>query len=500
MHRSQVFGYLLVAFLFGVGFASFVSLSNGSVLITILAGTIIITIAGYQKTFSAKGLLIGVLILSSAFGIFCYNQSVLNHSVLREFANKEAGQKGVPVLLRGYITEIQNNQIIFKAKELEVADRVFNINEEVLLVTRENSALKMGQTISVNGPVRIPENFSDFNYQEYLEHKGIYTTMLSPRIQPAPSIQLSFLTRIKLSLYSKLFEVRTKFESGLAHAISEPYSSYLLGVLLGNKTQLPDSLVQAFNTTGTTHILAVSGYNITIIAEALLAVLVFFTRRRNAFWLSLIIILCFTLLTGATASVVRAAVMGSLLLCANSYGRLYDPKNSILLAAAVMVWHNSSVLRFDIGFQLSFLAVLGLFYIYPILKQKTFKLPAGRGIKELLLMSLSAQLAVAPLLAYYFHSFSVVSLPTNLLVLPVVPAVMLLGFLSGLAGLVLPVLGTLVGSLAWVLSAYQLRVITLFASLPHASLSITLNSFWLGIIYVALVCLVWKFYTKLYEA
>ena len=258
---------------------------------------------------------------------------------------------------------------------------------------------------------------------------------------------------------------------------------YINGILLGARQSIPKDLKEVFNRTSTTHILAISGYNITVIADAVLAGLVFCMRRRYAFWVSVVVIILFTLLTGASASVVRAAIMGLLFLFASGYGRLYDAKNSIVLAGAVMIYFNPRVLVFNIGFQLSFLAVLGLLYIYPVLKHLTIKWPDIFELKELALMTVSAQIAVAPLLAHYFRQFSLVSLPANILVLPFVPAVMLLGFLSGLGGLIFLPLGQLIGYVAWALSLYQIKVIQFLAALPLASLSFSFD--WL---LVALAC------------
>jgi len=181
--------------------------------------------------------------------------------------------------------------------------------------------------------------------------------------------------------------------------------------------------------------------------------------------MSVIIIVLFVILTGASASVVRAAVMGLLLLFANGYGRLYNPKNSIIFAGAAMVYFNPFVLVFDIGFQLSFVAVLGLIYFYPRFDDKLKKMPKFGNLKEIFLMTLSAQIAVAPLLIYYFRNFSLVSLPVNLMILPFIPFAMFAGFISGLAGMIFPSFGQVIGWVAWAITTYQIKVVELFAKM-----------------------------------
>ncbi|MDP4001538.1 MAG: ComEC/Rec2 family competence protein, partial [bacterium] len=213
---------------------------------------------------------------------------------------------------------------------------------------------------------------------------------------------------------------------------------------------------------------------------------------RYAFWVSVIVIIIFTIMTGASASVVRAAIMGLLLLFANGYGRLYDPKNSILLAGGVMIFLDPLALRFDVGFQLSFLAVLGLMYIGPILKEKFKRIPEWFGLKEIFLMSISAQIMVAPLLAYIFHTFSLVSIPANLLVLPLMPLVMFFGFLTGVGGLIFDSLGRAIGLVVWVIASYQLHVVQWLGSLSFSAVTVVMSSFVLCLLYVLITFGIWS--------
>jgi competence protein ComEC len=295
-----------------------------------------------------------------------------------------------------------------------------------------------------------------------------------------------------VAVYRPLLKVKHSFEHALQQSLAEPVASYIDGVLLGSRQNIPANIQDAFQKTSTTHILAISGYNIAVIAESLLAVAVVFTKRRNAFWISTVVIILFTILTGASASVVRAAVMGLLLLAANGYGRLYDPRNSILCAAAVMVLINPLALRFDVGFQLSFLAVLGMIYLYPILERRLQRVPEAGGLKETILMAVAAQLAVAPILAYTFHSFSIVSLPTNLIVLPLMPYVMLFGFAAGVAGWLFVPFGQLVGWIAWAVAKFQIAVISWFASLPFASVTVSIHWLTMTALYALLAWWAWR--------
>lgn len=476
MHKSQVLFCLLLAFIGGVFVASFGSVSQAWILILLILAIGLIAISGYQKTYSKKGLLAGALFLVFVFGIVRFNSFSFDNGILNQFADVEVGGKGMKVMLAGYVDEEPDingdkSQIIFRAKKLVVSDKTLTTDERTLISTNSFPRYKFADEISVIGALKKPQNFvEDFDYITYLKKQNIRTTMSFPKITDEHYDSLiyhnmEFFEKAKVGLYKKIYELKNKFELSVNRSIVEPNASFINGILLGSRQNIPDAMKEAFNKTGTTHILAISGYNIMIISWAVLAGLVYFFKRRTAFWISVGIIILFTILTGASASVVRASLMGLFLLFANGYGRLYDAKNSIILAGAAMIYINPFSLVFDIGFQLSFLAVMGLVYIYPFLDNKFRKIPELWKLKELTLMTVSAQMAVAPLLIYYFKNFSLISLPTNILILPFLPAAMFFGFISGLVGMIFLPLGQIVGWFAWAITAYQIEVVRFFATL-----------------------------------
>src|SRR3989338_476798 len=479
MHKSQVLFYILMAFICGVFVASFLPISQTLILVFLIVAIGSIAIFGYQKTFSKRGLFIGALSLVFIFGIVRFNSFNFANSVLNQFADVEVGGRGLPVTLLGYIDEEPNingdkAQIVFWAKKLIISDRTLIVNERTLIYTNTFPKYKFGDELSINGVLKTPQNFvEDFDYVIFLKKQNIRTTMSFPRITQLAVdnpllksvIHSSLFYETKMGLYKKIFRLRSEFESVINKSITEPNASFVNGILLGSRQNIPEEVKEAFNKTGTTHILATSGYNIMIISWAVLSLLVYFFKRRTAFWLSVAIIILFTILTGASSSVVRASIMGLLLLFANGYGRLYDPKNSIILAGVAMIWSNPFALVFDIGFQLSFVAVIGLMYLYPRIDSKLKKLPKLGNLKEMFLMTLSAQIAVAPLLIYYFKNFSLVSLLANILILPFLPAAMFIGFISGLAGVIFLPVGQVVGFIAWAITTYQIKIIEFLASI-----------------------------------
>lgn len=471
MHKSQVLFYLLLAFIGGVFVASFLSVSQTWILILLILAISLIAISGYQKTYSKRRLLAGVLFLIFIFGIVRFNSFNFSNSILTQFADVEIGGKGMTTTLVGYINAEADingdkSQLVFLVKELTILDKTLVIDEQTLIYTNTFPKYKFGDEILVTGVLKTPQNFvEDFDYVSYLKRQNIRTVMSFPKISNGGSLQLGFFEKTKIDLYKKIFGLKDRFELTINKSIAEPNSSFVNGIILGSRQNIPDEIKDAFNKTGTTHILAISGYNIMIISWAVLMGLVYFFKRRTAFWISVGIIILFTILTGASASVVRASLMGLLLLFANGYGRLYDPKNSVILAGAIMIYINPFALVFDVGFQLSFLAVMGLLFLYPYLNRKTIKIPELGGIKDLILMTISAQIFVLPLLIYYFRQFSVWSLPANILILPLVPFAMFLGFMSGIGGMIFLPIGQTIGWFTWAITTYQVWVIKILAGL-----------------------------------
>jgi len=514
MHKAQVFGYLLIAFLVGIFIGPWFGNVTLATVVFVLIGTIVITVSAYEKTFAKSkkaqrnrqiGVVIGGCILVLALGVFRYGQANLNQSVLTEFATHQVNDpatgkvnKGIAVTTRGFVdgemsVKGDKAQLVFHVTELEVPGRVLAVDELALIFLNAYPTYKFGETLSIVGALQLPDNFApDFDYVQYLKNKNIRTTISYPKISSASSVRLSKLQQLKITIYRQIFVIKDSFQSAVSRSLPAPYSAYINGILLGTRQDIPIELTNAFNKTSTTHILAISGYNITIIAEALLMALVFFMRRRYAFWVSVVVIIVFTVMTGASASVVRAAIMGLLLLFANGYGRLYDPKNSILLAGGVMIFLDPLALRYDVGFQLSFLAVLGLMYIGPILKEKFKKIPEWFGLKEIFLMSISAQIMVAPLLAYVFNTFSLVSIPANLFVLPLMPYIMFFGFLTGVGGLIFDSLGRAIGLVAWVMASYQLYIIQWLGSLSFSAVTVVMSSLVLCLLYALIIFGIWS--------
>jgi len=184
--------------------------------------------------------------------------------------------------------------------------------------------------------------------------------------------------------------------------------------------------------------------------------------------------------------------MGILVLITQQTSRFYEAKNSIIFAAALMIALNPKLLRFDIGFQLSFLATFGLIYIAPIIEERLKNLKEFLKLKESLITTLSAQLMVLPIILYNFKKISLVSIPTNVLILPTIPITMFFGFLTGILGIIWIKLGQISGLITWLLSEYQISISKILASIPFSSKNLSISWSLILLFYLATIFLVYK--------
>lgn len=274
------------------------------------------------------------------------------------------------------------------------------------------------------------------------------------------------------------------FRSILLATINEylpvTHAQLLGGMLIGARQSFSAELKEAFNRIGLTHIIAVSGYNVTILL-ALLSTLC--TRvgvgRRISFAVIIISIILFTVLAGGSAATLRASIMGGLAVIAQYIGRKSRMGTAILLACAIMVFQNPSIF-FDIGFQLSFLAMMGLIYISPFFEALFAKMSDAFGLKPILIQTLSAICATSPMILWYFQSISLIAPLANLVILPVVP----MGMAFGAAATMISLIGSSIGGVfftslapyvwafAWAPLEYAIQMSLLFSRIPFASITI----------------------------
>ena len=268
------------------------------------------------------------------------------------------------VLLTGIIDdepEVRGASIEFKfaASSIRISDNTSPVKGGVLVRLPFYRSFQYGDMLQLSGKLETPLQFEDFDYRSYLENKGIYSVMN----YPAASVTG---TDKGFPPLSWIYGLRSSLSNSLSVCLPEPQSSLARAILLGLRGSLPFDLVQSFYMTGTTHLIAISGMNLTILLGMVLALAIWLFGRKNKayFWISLAFIWLYTVLTGMPATMVRAAIMGSVFLAAELLGRQRNGLAALVLAAALMTAVEPRVL-WDTSFQLSFLSMLGLVLIAP---------------------------------------------------------------------------------------------------------------------------------------
>lgn len=375
----------------------------------------------------------------------------------------------------------------------DVRDRTTNLRFSVIRVRFENvwhevsgtallqvpheTDVRYGDQLQILGEPTTPPEFEDFSYKDYLARQDIHslvrtygsTVRILARDQGNP-------------FFAALYALRDRALATIHAILPEPAASLLAGILLGVDSGIARDVSAAFNATNTAHIIAISGFNIAILAGILAALA---RRVVGAPYATLVVILglsAYTLLVGASASVVRAAIMGSLSLIALHYHRPNDALTALAVSAGLMLMWNPFIL-YDLGFQLSFLATLGLILYVPPLSaafENFFtRVTCSQRAKQIVgalndsfIVTLAAQITTTPLIVFAFHRLSLVGLLTNLIVLPAQPAVMLWGGLATLLALLVPPIGQVIAWIAWAFLTFTIVIVQATASLPFGSIQV----------------------------
>src|SRR3989339_713482 len=272
----------------------------------------------------------------------------------------------------------------------------------------------------------------------------------------------------------------------------EPQASFMAGLLYGYRGGVGE-LNDLFNRTGVTHIEAISGFNIRIIAMILCTICVqLYIPRKKAFCLVSTGIVLFVIFTGAGASVVRAGIMGLIVLLAKQVGRMSQAGRVLVFTAVLMCLQNPLVLVWDAGFQLSFVATLGLVYISPIVEKRLSWLSTKFGLRESASSTLSAIFATLPLILYQFGRLSIVAPIVNILILWIIPYIMLAGFLAVIGSFIFYPLGKLISWLALLGLNYIIEIVKWFGSLSFAAVDLTIPAWLMFGLYGGMIYVVYK--------
>lgn len=482
MAKPKVFLFFSLNFILGIFARSFFGINLFAVYLLLIASIILLTLFYRNKNI----LFSGFAILFFVLGMWKTEKELgkLNYLHL-----DKQSYSGEALIIKE--PEIKNNfqKIVAEVETVDVSNPMpgHPMPKYVKVLINASKYLEYfyGDKIKLDCNLAIPENrkgvdsltssaaadsaqdeASSFDYRMYLAKDGISYVCKNAKLELIARGQGN-------KFYAGILKIKNKFNENINRLIPFPESGLLSGLLLGGNSGLSEKLKDNFSKTGMTHIVAVSGYNVTIVAEYLLFLGIFLGLwRRQAFWFAVFGIFLFVLMIGFPASAVRAGVMGGLLLWAMKNGRLANSRNAVVFAAAAMLFLNPLLLRWDIGFQLSFLATLGIIYFYPFFEKRLDKDSKIFWVWEILFLSLSAQIFVLPIILHNFHNLSLVSLLANVLVLPIIPFTMLLGFLTAVFGFVLAPLAAVFAWLAFLPLKYETLIINFLGNLRYSSLEI----------------------------
>ena len=340
---------------------------------------------------------------------------------------------------------------------------------EILVRVASNEEYEYGERVRVRGQLKTPPENEEFSYRDYLARSGVYSYMTTAEVTRLPGNggNIAFIP---------IFKLKANLLENTYRIFQDPEASLFAGILFGVDTGLSRKLQGAFKNTGTAHIIAISGFNIAIIAGLFFSISKFFFNERLGAFISVVMVFLYAFLVGGDAAVLRAAIMGSLALFAKQVGRKNAGINTLAVVALFMALINPLVL-WDIGFQLSFFATLGLilyaepFSTYTANLISKFSKQDNSAIVKILnenvILTLAAQVMTIPLMAYYFNRISLISFIANPFILPVQPAVMILGGVAVFTSLIFLPLGQFLAWVAWPFAGYTIRVVEFFDRIPH---------------------------------
>lgn len=378
---------------------------------------------------------------------------------------------------------LNNKQLTIKLNHQDV---------NILTIVSRAVEVSYGDEVKVIGLLERPENFTtttgkEFNYRRYLANQDIYYLIKNPDLEVLASDH-------RKSIKFWLFKLKNLFIKNINQVIPPPESDLASGLVLGVRGGFDEETRNQFIETGTIHIIALSGYNVSIVAEGVMKALSLILSQSVSIIFGLVIILLFILMTGASATAIRAGLMAGIMLLGRLSGRPYLAGRALIIAALLMLTYDLRLIT-DMSFQLSFLATGGVLYLTPKVINWFKFLPMQFGIREMVASTFAATISVLPLLLYLTGILSLVSIPANILILLFIPASMLSTFLTGIVYFISPILALPIGYLSYLVLSYILFTINLLGSLNLASVSIISFPLILTII-IYCILLWWVFYQK----
>lgn len=470
---KQAIYFFIGSFIFGVAIDSLLRVDLAVVYVLFGLAAVLGGFFAWKK--ERRVFLVAILVFGLALGFMriAVDDLKISDIILDEYL-------GVNVVVEGVVInepDIRETHTRITVEIDTIFDDALSPTTNMIFSVDRFPQFTYGDRIAFVGELTKPENFETdngriFDYVNFLAKDNIHYTIPFP--------ETVFVNGGEGNpIKEKLFALKNAWLHKVSERIPDPESSLLGGLVVGAKQSLGEQLEEDFRKTGIIHIVVLSGYNVTIVAEAIMRALAFLPMAASAS-VGVIAIILFAIMTGASATIVRASIMALLVVIARATGRTSEVTHALFIAAFFMVLHNPLIVLYDPSFQLSFLATIGLIYLAPLI-EKHFKLvPTRWQLREFAVATIATQLFVLPLLLFMTGEFSLVALPVNLLILIFIPITMLFGFLAGTIGFLSSSLAFPFAWIANVLLSYELYVVDLFSNFSLASINIPSFPLWLA--------------------
>ncbi len=345
-----------------------------------------------------------------------------------------------------------------------------------------------GDVVDFSGKLSVPFNFKSgtgrsFDYKGYLAKDDIYYEMKSAQVlidtnnTNEKTNRTNYFVRLNNWITSILYKIKGGFVDNLNKTLGEPHSALAAGLVVGEKSALGNDLLNDFRTVGLIHIVVLSGFNITVVADAIRRLLSRLPRVWGIF-IGGVGIALFGILVGGGATVVRSCFMAGIALSANLIRRDYNVIRALIFAGCLMLIQNPLILLNDPSFQLSFLATIGLVLLASPLEKFFWFIPEKFGMRGIFSATFATQIFVSPFILYMMGQISIIGVVANILVLPFIPVTMLTVFLTGSLGFVSGPISQFFGWCAHLLLNYELLIVQKFAKIPFAALQFSQFSGW----------------------
>lgn len=341
-----------------------------------------------------------------------------------------------------------------------------------ILYLPHGDELKKGTLINLSGEFRLPDlarNTGGFNYRRYLNSQKIYGIIRAKNYYVSNLAKFNLIYYIQDEIYKSFARLFPKDEMGL-----------IIGMMIGETKDISEDVLENFKTTGITHLIAVSGSNVVYVVVLVQFLFKKFFGKRATYFISIFFLILFMLISGASASVCRATLMIILSICADIFFLKSDTFSNILTSAFVLILLNPLVI-YDVGFILSFGGTLGI-----VLLSKDFTRLFKRlgKLNETLSVTCSAQFILAPIMMYYFNTFSILSIVTNIIVVPISGSITILGFVVFIISKISFPIAKLIANSLYVLATFTIWVADMFSKIPFSLIrTITPNVFEIFLFY-----------------